>query len=132
MANILDYTNFVLDKAMNDAIQNFEGNVKGEFVCVTEKGIRIKILNKSSNKYTHYNVVPKSTKVVFENLNGNAAISFNNLTKDNVRYALVYYKQIVSIRHVQSIIRKFDSLELKREYIKKNDNLIDNSEYNNE
>ncbi|MFV0425232.1 MAG: hypothetical protein ACK5K7_06730 [Bacilli bacterium] len=129
MANIIEYTNFVLDEAINSAIKNFEKNVKGEFVCVTEKGIRIKVLNKNNGNYTHLNVVPKSSKVTFENLNGSAVMDFNNITKDNSKYALIYYNQINSLRHAQFIVNKMNALELKRKFISSKDNLIDNEEY---
>lgn len=132
MANIINYTNFVIEEALNAAIENFEKNVKGEYVCITERGIKIKILNKSTTKYTQYNVVPKTSKVSFENLNGSAVINFNHITKDNAKFALVYYKQIASLRHVQSIIKKMDPLDMKKKYLASTDNLIENKEYSHE
>lgn len=132
MANIIEYATFVLDEALSSAIENFEKNVKGKFICITEKGIRIKIHNVSTGKYSQFNVVPKANKVSFENLNHSAVISFNNISKDNAKYALTYYKQIMTLKHASAIIVKLDSLELKKKYIEANDNLLNNRDYRNE
>lgn len=132
MANIINYTEFVLEQALSDAIEKFEKNVKGEYVCTTERGIRIKINDTTSNKITQCLVVPKSTKVAFENLNGSASLSFNHITKDNAKYAYTYYKQIMSLRHSLSIVKKLDSMELKKLYLvehSKENTLFDKDKY---
>ncbi|WOO87011.1 hypothetical protein RZE82_07825 [Mollicutes bacterium LVI A0039] len=114
MSNLIVNTEFVLNEAKKQAIKNFEKNVKGEFVSFTEKGIKIKVLNKNDNSFAFVQAIPKGASIKFENLNSSAALSFNNISKDNAKFAAVYYQQIKSIQHSISIIKKMSEDDLKK------------------
>lgn len=129
MDNLKEKTMFVLNEALNNAISKFESNIKCTFIHLTERGAKVKMTDKTTNKDIYYLVVPKASKVTFENLNGTAQIKFNHLSKDNVKFALYFYNQIVSIKQSQYAVNKMNGKQLKDAYLKSKDNLFDNHEY---
>ncbi|MFV0499180.1 MAG: hypothetical protein ACK5NF_04005 [Bacilli bacterium] len=126
MVSYIDNTRYTLNVALKKSIENFEKNVKGEYICSTEKGIKVKIFNKYTNQYTLVLVKSTRTKLNFENLNSTATFEFNNINKNNIKYAYIYYNQINSIIHTLNIIKKLTKNDLIKESNSNNKTLFDN------